>query len=390
MGNLIPSAKVNILANHKVWLEDNAIQQLHTTAQLAHIRAAVGLPDLHAGRGYPIGAAFFSTEHFYPALVGGDIGCGMALWQTDLLRHKVSGRKLAKQLGNIDGSLSGDDLQAAADAVQQLLAQHALRHDYASLPLDAHSMTASVGTIGGGNHFAELLQTDTVYDSDTAPDPSRVYLLVHSGSRGLGGAILREHVEQYGHHGLQAASTAASAYLAQHNTALAYAKLNRDWIAKRILAAWKTPARCLLDIHHNHVLPARINGCDGYLHRKGATPSDQGWVMVPGSRGDYSYLLAPTDSSEYLYSLAHGAGRKWARQDCYGRLSGKYTAQDLHQTRFGSTVVCGDKGLLFEEAPAAYKNVDAVVMTLVEAGLCRLIARYKPMLTYKKGDSACC
>ena len=112
--------------------------------------------------------------------------------------------------------------------------------------------------------------------------------------------------------------------------------------------------------------------------------------MVPGSRGDYSYLVAPTDNSDYLYSLAHGAGRKWARQDCYGRLAAKYTAQDLHQTQFGSTVVCGDKGLLFEEAPAAYKNIDAVVMTLVEAGLCQLIARFKPMLTYKKGDRACC
>ena len=386
MGNLIPTAKVSVLANKQVWLEDNAIQQLHTTAQLAHIRAAVGLPDLHAGRGYPIGAAFFSSGHFYPALVGGDIGCGMALWQTDLLRHKVSGSILAKLLGNIDGSLSGEDLQVAISDLHQLLKQHAS----AKLPLDAASLAASLGTIGGGNHFAELLQTDTIYDSDAALDTRRVYLLVHSGSRGLGGAILREHISQFGHHGLQAASEAASAYLAQHDAALAYAKLNRDWIAKRMLAAWKTPAQCLLDIHHNHVLPAHIDGCDGYLHRKGATPSDQGWVMVPGSRGDYSYLLAPTDNSEYLYSLAHGAGRKWARQDCYGRLSGKYTAQDMQQTRFGSTIVCGDKGLLFEEAPAAYKNVDAVVMTLVEAGLCRLIARFKPLLTYKKGDSACC
>ena len=78
MGNPTQQATVKMVANHKVWLEDNAIQQLHTTAQLPHIQAAVGLPDLHAGRGYPIGAAFFSSQHFYPALVGGDIGCGMA------------------------------------------------------------------------------------------------------------------------------------------------------------------------------------------------------------------------------------------------------------------------------------------------------------------------
>ena len=382
MGNLTQQATVKILANHKVWLEDNAIQQLHTTAQLPHIQAAVGLPDLHAGRGYPIGAAFFSSQHFYPALVGGDIGCGMALWQTDLLRHKVSGSKLAKQLGNIDGVMDSDDLQAACSDLSAFETTH--------LPLSAAELGASLGTIGGGNHFAELLQIDTVYAAAANLDKACAYLLVHSGSRGLGGAILRQHVDAHGHAGLQAASIEASAYLAQHDAALAYAKLNREWIARRMLAAWKTQARCLLDVSHNHVLPANIGDHSGFLHRKGATPSDQGWVMIPGSRGDYSYLVAPTDNSDYLLSLAHGAGRKWARQDCYGRLAAKYTAQDLHQTQFGSTVICGDKGLLFEEAPAAYKNIDAVVMTLVEAGLCQLIARFKPMLTYKKGDRACC
>ena len=382
MGNLTQQATVKILANHKVWLEDNAIQQLHTTAQLPHIQAAVGLPDLHAGRGYPIGAAFFSSQHFYPALVGGDIGCGMALWQTDLLRHKVSGSKLAKQLGNIDGSMEGDDLQAAYSDLSAL--------DTAHLPLPAAELAASLGTIGGGNHFAELLQIDTVYAAAANLDNACAYLLVHSGSRGLGGAILRQHVDAHGHAGLQAASIEATAYLAQHDAALAYAKLNREWIARRMLAVWKTQARCLLDVSHNHVLPANIGDHSGFFFFFCATPSDQGWVMIPGSRGDYSYLVAPTDNSDYLLSLAHGAGRKWARQDCYGRLAAKYTAQDLHQTQFGSTVICGDKGLLFEEAPAAYKNIDAVVMTLVEAGLCQLIARFKPMLTYKKGDRACC
>ena len=382
MGNLTQQATVKMVANHKVWLEDNAIQQLHTTAQLPHIQAAVGLPDLHAGRGYPIGAAFFSSQHFYPALVGGDIGCGMALWQTDMLHHKVSGSKLAKQLGNIDGSMNGDDLQAACSDLSAFETTH--------LPLSAAELGASLGTIGGGNHFAELLQIDTVYAATANLDKAPAYLLVHSGSRGLGGAILRQHVDAHGHAGLQAASIEASAYLAQHDAALASAKLNREWIARRMLAAWKTQARCLLDVSHNHVLPANIGDHSGFLHRKGATPSDQGWVMIPGSRGDYSYLVAPTDNSDYLLSLAHGAGRKWARQDCYGRLAAKYTAQDLHQTQFGSTVICGDKGLLFEEAPAAYKNIDAVVMALVEAGLCQLIARFKPMLTYKKGDRACC
>jgi release factor H-coupled RctB family protein len=124
----------------------------------------------------------------------------------------------------------------------------------AHLPLTAAELAASLGTIGGGNHFAELLQIDTVYAADANLDKARAYLLVHSGSRGLGGAILRQHVDAHGHAGLQAASIEAAAYLAQHDAALAYAKLNREWIARRMLAAWKTQARCLLDVSHNHVV----------------------------------------------------------------------------------------------------------------------------------------
>ena len=99
------AAQVRVFAGERVWLEDAALEQLRITARLAHIRAAVGLPDLHPGRGYPVGAAFFSVNHFYPALVGGDIGCGMGLWRTDLRAHSASASKFEKQLGNIDGRL---------------------------------------------------------------------------------------------------------------------------------------------------------------------------------------------------------------------------------------------------------------------------------------------
>ncbi|AUZ05128.2 MULTISPECIES: RNA ligase RtcB family protein [Vitreoscilla] len=382
MGNFSQHTHINIIANQNVWLEDSAIAQLQATAALAHIQAAVGLPDLHAGRGYPIGAAFFSTAHFYPALVGGDIGCGMALWQTDLKHHKISGSKLAKQLGNMDGVLPDNLLQDAANALGGLALQH--------LPLDFDSLHQSLGTIGGGNHFAELLQLDSLFVEQPHLDKSHLFLMVHSGSRGLGGEILRQHLNQFGHQGLAANSIEATKYWAQHNAALHYAHLNRLYIAKRMFKAWKTSASCVLDISHNHVVPFEWNGQAGFLHRKGAAPADQGWVMIPGSRGDYSYLVEPIGGEMALYSLAHGAGRKWARGDCQGRLAHKFKAQDLRQTQFGSTVVCGDKGLLYEEAPQAYKNIDAVIASLVDVGLCRLIARFKPVMTYKKGETPCC
>jgi release factor H-coupled RctB family protein len=99
-------------------------------------------------------------------------------------------------------------------------------------------------------------------------------------------------------------------------------------------------------------LPHHWQGQDGFLHRKGATPADRGLVVIPGSRGDYSYLVRPVAGRhEALDSLAHGAGRKWARTDCMGRLRPRFTLDELLRTRFGSAVVCADRELVYEEAP---------------------------------------
>ena len=87
------SDAVFTIASDDLWIESLAIQQLHTTANLPNMQRVVGMPDLHPGRGYPIGAAFFSVGRFYPALVGNDIGCGMALWQTDILARKYNADK---------------------------------------------------------------------------------------------------------------------------------------------------------------------------------------------------------------------------------------------------------------------------------------------------------
>ena len=365
MGNLI-----TIIKNSNTWIEGNAVQQLETTAKLPHIRRAAGMPDLHAGRGYPIGAAFFSVSHFYPALIGNDIGCGMAFWQTDLPVHKSKNTKLAKQLGSIDAPL--DD--SWDTRISELLPQTAHR--------------AALGTIGGGNHFAELQAVDTVYAPELLPEHFNaqcLQLLVHSGSRGLGQTILRAHVDQFGHAGLPENTPGAAEYLAQHTAALDFARANRRLIAERMLARWNAEGACLLDVHHNFLQPARLDGEAGWLHRKGATPSDCGLVLIPGSRGDYSYLVRPMaeNAAQSLFSLAHGAGRKWQRGECKGRLSHKYSADSLRQTAFGSMVVCEDKALIFEEAPQAYKKIDDVIAAMLDAGLIELVARMKPVLTYK-------
>lgn len=381
MGNFVKtlSDRACVVASDTTWMEEAAIAQLLTTSQLEGMQRVAGMPDLHPGRGYPVGAAFFSVGRFYPALVGNDIGCGMALWQTDLKAAAVKLDKLEQRVGNIDGPM--EDAAALAQAMQA-----------AGVAPNGHE--ASLGTIGGGNHFAEFQRVDTVFDADALSalgiDAKRLQLLVHSGSRGLGERILRQHVDAFGHHGLQAGTHEAAAYLAQHDEALRYARCNRALVAQRLLGNVRAEARCVLDVHHNFVAPAVIHGQDGWLHRKGATPSDAGAVLIPGSRGDNSYLVRPARlCHETLQSLAHGAGRKWIRSACKDRLFKLMTPTQMGRTALGSRVICNDRQLIYEEAPQAYKSIDSIVLALVGAGLVELLARTTPVLTYKTRGECC-
>lgn len=381
MGNFVKevSERACVVASDATWMEDAAIAQLIVTSQLEGMQRVAGMPDLHPGRGYPVGAAFFSTTHLYPALVGNDIGCGMALWQTDLHAGSVKLDKLEKRVGNIDGPME-----------DRAFVEHAMT----AAGVRTCASEVSLGTIGGGNHFAEFQQVDAVFLPEALAalgiDKQHLLLLVHSGSRGLGEHILRTHVDAFGHHGLQTGSAEAMAYLEQHEAALRFAQCNRHLIAHRLLTNVRADGRCVLELHHNHVASATIHGKTGWLHRKGATPSDLGPVLIPGSRGDHSYLVRPMHPcQDTLLSLAHGAGRKWIRSACKARLFKLGTPTQMSRTALGSRVICNDRQLIYEEAPQAYKDVDSVIESLVGAGLVEVLARTKPVLTYKTQGGCC-
>ncbi len=372
MGNLLNTTEVitRVIASENNWIEGNSIQQLEATAKLKGIKMAVGLPDLHAGKGYPVGAAFLSKDWIYPALVGNDIGCGMGLWQTELKAAKIKRDKWSAAL-KLDDPWEGDT-----------------EHWLESYDLPSTLFDRSIGTIGGGNHFAELQQVKEIYDIDAfnalGIDKRRLQLLVHSGSRGLGEVALRKHVEVFGHNGLEAGSMDANLYIARHNQAVKWAGANRSLIAHRFLSALRSDGDKVLDLDHNTVTPKDVDGERYWLHRKGASPSDRGALVIPGSRGSYSYLVQPTgEQLGNAFSLAHGAGRKWMRSDVKGRLSHKYKVDDLRKTDLGSIVVCEDKALIYEEAPQAYKNIDVVIQDMVDAGLIKVLATLRPVITYK-------
>lgn len=357
MGNSIQvlSEHVSLIASNNTWIEGLSIEQLLITMKLPHMVKAVGMPDLHPGQGYPIGAAYFSTQMFYPALIGGDIGCGMGLWQTDIAVGKLSVDKLERRIGDID------------EPVQ--------KHKY------------QLGTIGSGNHFAELQMVTEVYDNTVFEhyqlDSRSLFLLVHTGSRGLGHSILQNHVKKFSHHGLDETSESARIYLSRHDKAVSFAYANRRAVAERILTNLRGEGREILNVHHNFLEKVVIEGQEGWLHRKGASPSTQGLVVVPGSRGDYSYLVKPIVNESLLCSLAHGAGRKWKRADCRAKLENRYSAQQMMRVKLGGRVICNNRSLLYEEAPQAYKSVDTVVESMRQAGIVEVVAQLKPVLTYK-------
>ncbi|MDR7276527.1 release factor H-coupled RctB family protein [Catenuloplanes atrovinosus] len=322
---------------------------------MVHVAA---MPDLHPGKGAPIGAAM-SSRVLYPFLVGSDIGCGIAVFPIRVKRPVPE--RLAARFPDLDRPLDPDDVESEIPAgyVEQL------------------------GTVGRGNHFVELARVRQVHDEAHAArlglGADDLVLIVHSGSRGLGERILRAHTEVHG------AGPAADVhgYLAAHDDAVRWGSLNRRLMAARVAealgAAVEDP---IVDECHNSV-----SVVDGrYLHRKGAANGDGRDVLVAGTRGTASYLVAAHAGPDANYSVAHGAGRKMSRADALRRGRAKHTVEELRRTPVGSYVVCGDRQLLFEEAPTAYKKIERVIDDLVEFGLATPVVSTHPVVTYKTAD----
>lgn len=383
--NTITETPVRLVAGAKSWIEGEAIRQLHATARLPGMRLAVGLPDLHPGKGTPVGAAFATEGVIYPHLIGGDIGCGMALFKTDLLRRKAKLDRWADLRFDLEHPWEGDT-----------------RDRLGREGLCTSQFAAAFGTLGGGNHFAELQAVEKVFDKDAFAalglGKEELVALVHSGSRGLGQAVLEIYLEGHGATGAPAESDAATSYLLLHDHAVAWAKASRTLLAERFLGALGGESELVIDSCHNSVSCRRNEPPESdsksaiadrqseisWLHRKGAAPSDRGPLVIPGSRGSFSYLVQPVgDQAANAWSVAHGAGRKWMRSESRLRVRERFHRDELVQTPLGGRVICEERGLLYEEAPMAYKNIETVIADLVDAGLVKVIATLRPLLTYK-------
>jgi release factor H-coupled RctB family protein len=369
--------EVRVIAN-ETFVDPVARNQLDAMGLLPGMQKAVGMPDLHPGTKSPVGAAFVTEGWVYPQLIGGDIGCGMAVYRTFLTVEKVADsevKKLADWLIGMEGPWPGD--------VRKWLGEYLLQDEVE----EVKEWETSLGTIGAGNHFAELQQITQVLAIDTNDEgcqlhKDQVVLVVHSGSRGLGQSILSKSSESY-----SSDEEGCAEYLRKHEIACAWAKANRDLIALRFLSSLSRRdltrqdivSLKILDIWHNNVEVRQGQ----YIHRKGAAPATAGSVIIPGSRGTLSAYVRPIPTEETAWSLAHGAGRAQSRAAAFKKLSKKYRMGELERTKLGGWVVCEDKELIYEEAPEGYKDVESVIRDLVDVGACEVIAWGIPRVSYK-------
>jgi release factor H-coupled RctB family protein len=212
----------------------------------------------------------------------------------------------------------------------------------------------------------------------------QLVLLVHSGSHGLGESILRAQVDLHAGNGVAVESFAAEEYLRGHDYAMRWARANRELIARRFVAKLDAKVECVWDGCHKSITRREREGESIWLHRKGAVEAEGDFVVIPGSRGSLSYLLKSRgDEAKRAWSLAHGAGRKWGRSEARLRMRKRFSVSELAHTPLGGRVVCEERDLLYEEAPAAYKNIEHVVQELIVTGLVSVIATLRPLFTYK-------
>ncbi|KAJ6572917.1 release factor H-coupled R [Mycena sp. CBHHK59/15] len=367
------------LISGKSHIDDKAIEQLKSVGRLNGVVLTVGLPDLHPGSRFPIGCAI-AAEGIYPALIGSDVGCGIALYELSARpKATLNPNKLASALRGLDDPWAG--------SVSTWLSNYGIER---SSSFDV----GSLGTVGAGNHFAELCSVEKIVDDAAAAQlgvqVDGLYLLVHTGSRGLGASILAAETASESNPYIAPDSPHLSEYLVQHDYAVRWADpamlIPPSLDDAGSSAPQRLDLRKIIDVTHNSVTKHALNVGGStqelWVHRKGAAPADQGVAPCPGSRGDFSWLLQPTGDGQYnAQSLAHGAGRRFGRNVL--RTGTKINKANLTTTDLGSVVVCEDPDLLIEEQPEAYKDVACVVDDMEEGGFCKGVVVLRPIVTYK-------
>ena len=349
-----------------LWIEGAATAQLQQVANLSGVVKTLGFPDLHPGRFGPVGMAALA-DRLYPQLIGGDIGCGMTVFKLDLPARKFKIDKALRRLSGFDTPM--DEHEAKACLTDTELENH------------RDTLWQGCGSLGGGNHFWEIMKT---VDNTSPVQDADLFLMVHTGSRGHGQAAwMRAKNGPSWNEGWSSDSEHAQRWLAEHNRLVLWAKLSRQAIAKRLAETLRCDVELVCCSPHN-----LVEQHDGlWLHRKGAAKRTTPFTPVAGSR-DTETLWVARGENPALQSLPHGCGRKRDRGAQNARTrSGRKDRDAMSRNRFGGHVVCANKNALIEESGDAYKSPAQIEAAITAHKLGQVVARLQPLLTWKTEHS---
>lgn len=370
----IETRGVPVLAWSRALTRDTQ-RQLERLAQQPWVRHHVAaMPDAHVSEGVAVGTVFATSDAIVPGALGGDLGCGVAALRFPVDASSIPRAALERILTGWGERIPvGDERHRRAEAGPPLdgeLSTRDLEHTRRRLePRD-------LGTLGGGNHFVEL---DRAHDGTT-------WLLVHSGSRGLGAAIGRHHQKVAGGSlgALPLSGESGRACLHDVEWALGFARANRDElirVAAEVVAGELGTAPELeshVDVHHNFVAREVHFGEALLVHRKGAiaAPPDA-LAIIPGSMGTASYLVRGLGHEAAFQSASHGAGRVLTRREAREQIRAARLERELR--RVVHDVLRRDS--LVEEAPSAYRDIVEVLED--EAELVTPALRLEPLVVLK-------
>ncbi len=370
----------------KMWtkgvpVEDMAREQLHNVASMPFIHKHVAvMPDVHWGMGATVGSVIATKGAIIPAAVGVDIGCGMMAVQTELKADQLPDALTAVRShiesavphgrtdrgGKNDRGAWGETMPGGAESRWRGLVHQYDRMVEKHPKAKAFNTHRHMGTLGTGNHFIEVC-----LDEDDS-----VWVMLHSGSRGVGNRIgmyfierAKKEMEKWFIHlpdkdlaYLVDGSELFDDYVDAVHWAQDFALENRKEMMGAVLNAMRRTlpdfaiTNMVVNCHHNYVARENHFGANVWLTRKGAVRARDGDLgIIPGSMGVQSYIVRGKGNADSFNSCSHGAGRAMSRTEARKR----FTVEDHIKATEG--VECKKDQSVIDETPGAYKNLDAVM-----------------------------
>jgi RNA-splicing ligase RtcB len=364
-------------------IDERTVEQALIASRLPILAGPIALmPDAHLGIGATVGSVIPTDSAIIPSAVGVDIGCGMIAVETNRRAADIPGASLDRLLQgfaeNIPAGL-GRWHRSADDAARRWLRRHP---NPALTTAQEERALVQFGTLGSGNHFVEL----------AADERGLVWLVMHSGSRGVGNQMADKHIRlaKGQEQGLEdpdlsyfvQGTPPFEAYVRDMLWAQDYAMANRTalmWAAlHRFTEITAGTAGTWINCHHNYAALERHSGRDIWVTRKGAIRAEAGDLgVIPGSMGSKSFIVRGLGNPLSYRSSSHGAGRRMSRT----RARAEVSVEAFKKAMGGRTWQAADAAALVDESPQAYKDIDRVMAD--QADLVEIVHELRGLLSYK-------